>query len=233
MSSIPATVIHQQNRPKPPPAADPKFILTWKCLQDDSIQPSPKSVPIAQAGNKNTNQQLNPTNQEISTLKPINNWMCLQNDSIQPKSAKEPTNNSTNPSKSFAQALTNIWDTLQRQLPKPDLKGDELEIQIPEDEYMDGLTACKHNLHGRIIWPKGTTPLTVVALRNKLAPLWKSLSRWGISSIGKGYYEMAFSSIEDMKRVRSTTSWNLNPGVLKHFAWTKDFNPSVQKLSSA
>jgi hypothetical protein len=52
-------------------------------------------------------------------------------------------------------------------------------------------------------------------------------------SIGKGYYELAFSSIEDMKRVRSTALWNLNPGILKLFAWSKDFNPSAQKLSSA
>jgi hypothetical protein len=41
----------------------------------------------------------------------------------------------------------------------------------------------------------------VVALLNKLAPIWKDLNRWGIQSIGKGYYELAFSSIEDMKRV--------------------------------
>lgn len=32
--------------------------------------------------------------------------------------------------------------------------------------------------------------------------------------------------------MRSAGSWNLNPGVLKLFTWSKDFNPSVQKLST-
>jgi len=54
----------------------------------------------------------------------------------------------------------------------------------------------------------------------------------GIQSIDKGYYEISFSSIGDMERVRSAGSWNLNPGVLKLFTWSKDFNPSVQKLST-
>jgi hypothetical protein len=55
----------------------------------------------------------------------------------------------------------------------------------------------------------------------------------GNSIYRKRLLELAFSSIEDMKRVRSTALWNLNPGMLKLFAWSKDFNPSAQKLSSA
>ena len=73
----------------------------------------------------------------------------------------------------------------------------------------------------------------MVALRNKLATIWKRLNRWGITSIGRGYYELSFSSIEDMKWVSSSSSWSLNLGVLKLFTWTKDFNPIVQKFSSA
>ena len=92
---------------------------------------------------------------------------------------KEPINKSSNTSKSFVQALTNICDTPQSHLPKPILKGEELAILILEEEYEVGLTTCKNNLHGGIIWPKGSTPLTVVALRNKLAPIWKGLNRWG------------------------------------------------------
>jgi len=33
------------------------------------------------------------------------------------------------------------------------------------------------------------------------------------SSLGKGYYEFTFSCLEDVKRVRSVPSWNLNPGI--------------------
>jgi hypothetical protein len=113
------------------------------------------------------------------------------------------------------------------------LKGDRLAIEIPENAYQAGLDACKHNLHGRIVWPKGSTPVTVVALKEKLSMIWKGFSKWGIISLGKGYFEFTFSTLEDVRRVRSIPSWNINPGLLKLFAWTKDFNPKSQRNTSA
>lgn len=98
---------------------------------------------------------------------------------------------------------------------------------------MAGLEACKHNLHGRVIWPKGSTPLTTISLKAKLSTLWKDLGPWGVSFIGKGYYEFIFTSLEDVKRVRSVAAWNLSPGNLKLFAWSKDFSPKTQQNSSA
>ena len=53
------------------------------------------------------------------------------------------------------------------------------------------------------------------------------------ASLGKGYYEFCFSSVEDARSVRMVGSWNLNPGYWKLFAWTHDFNSSVQKSTSA
>lgn len=135
--------------------------------------------------------------------------------------------------KSFAQALNNVCDIPQSQLPKPSKKGDNFAISIPDDEYDKGMEACKYNLHARILWPKGSTPLTVVALRTKLQLVWKNLGRWGITSLGKGFYEFTFTSIEDANSVRSVGSWNLNPGILKLFAWTTDFNPSLLQNSTA
>jgi hypothetical protein len=119
------------------------------------------------------------------------------------------------------------------QFPPTSVKGASLAVEIPEEEYLAGMNACKHNLHGRIIWPKGTTPLTVVDLKKKLSVIWKDLSRWGITSLGKGYYEFCFSSLEDVRRVRSVVSWNINPSFLKLFAWSGDFNPSLQRNTSA
>ena len=50
--------------------------------------------------------------------------------------------------------------------------------------------------------------------------------KWGVISLGKGFYEFTFSSLEDTRRVRSLNSVNLNPGFMKLFACTIDFNPS-------
>lgn len=92
-------------------------------------------------------------------------WKCLDFDPAPPK----PVTIQTKPQKTFAQALSNICDIPDSQLPQAVIKGDELAIQIPEHEYEAGLAACKHNLQGRVIWPKGTTPLTAVALKSKLS----------------------------------------------------------------
>lgn len=69
-------------------------------------------------------------------------------------------------------------------------------------------------------------------MRKKLSVLWKEIGRWGVTSIGKGYYEFSFTFVEDMRRVRSTGSWNLNPSILKLFAWSKDFSPSIQQQAT-
>ncbi|XP_058784208.1 uncharacterized protein LOC131658979 [Vicia villosa] len=84
-----------------------------------------------------------------------------------------------------------------------------------------------------IVWPKFSTPLTVVALKNNLNPIWKDFNRWGITSLGKGSYELSFSTLGDVRRVRSVASWNLQPGHLKLIAWTRDFNPNMQKNTNS
>jgi hypothetical protein len=54
-----------------------------------------------------------------------------------------------------------------------------------------------------------------------------------VTSIGMGFYELSFSGVEDLRRVRSMASWNLNPGLLKLFAWQSDFKPNMEKNTSA
>ncbi|XP_058784901.1 uncharacterized protein LOC131659773 [Vicia villosa] len=144
-----------------------------------------------------------------------------------------PEPNQIRKKKSFVEAIGNVCDIPTNQLPVPCVKGDRLSIMIPEDEYILGLESCKHNLHGRILWPKGSTPITVQQLKSKLQELWTSLPKWGVTSLGKGYYEFSFSSLEDVRRVRSSPAWNLNPGILKLFPWSKDFVRTNMKQSSA
>jgi len=167
-------------------------------------------------------------------------WPCLISDD-DPPSIPNP-NPKPNPSslpvpktqqKTFAQALSNVCDVPLSQLPQPCMKGDRVSIEIPEDEFIAGVEECKYALHGRVILPKGSTPLAVDSLRTKLQILWKSIGKWGITSIGKGFYEFTFSSIEDQRRVRSVGSWTLNTGFLKLFVWSHDFSPSMQQQTTA
>lgn len=103
--------------------------------------------------------------------------------------------------KSFASVVSNnVCDIPLSQLPTPCLKGDRLAISIPEEKYQLGVETCKHHLYGRVVWTKGTTPLTVVNL-SKLLELWPKIGNWEITSLGKGIFEFAFSSLEDIQRV--------------------------------
>ncbi|XP_058776574.1 uncharacterized protein LOC131650888 [Vicia villosa] len=151
-----------------------------------------------------------------------------------PPSEPNPTNKHSAPPKSFANVVAdNVCDIPLSQFPPACVKGDRLAITIPEEEYALGVEACKHHLHGRIVWSKGSAPLTVASLKAKLLQLWPSIGKWGITSLGKGFFEFAFSTLEDVQRVRSVSAWNLSHGVLKLFPWTKDFTPATLKQTSA
>lgn len=160
-------------------------------------------------------------------------WKCLDAD-LEPKSNITST---TKTPKTFAQAVSeknsNLCEIPQSKLPQAVLKGDGLAIQIPEEEYTTGMDCCKFNLHGRVLWQKGSSPLSVVSLKAKLSLIWKGLARWGIQTLGKGYFEFTFTKLEDVRRVRSVASWNLNPGFLKLFAWSSDFSPRYQNNTNA
>lgn len=73
------------------------------------------------------------------------------------KTNKTPVKNKTpQVNKYFANIVANVCNISHSQLPIPYIKGDRITINIPEQEYKLGLAACKHNLHGRILWPKGS-----------------------------------------------------------------------------
>jgi len=84
-----------------------------------------------------------------------------------------------------------------------------------------------------MILSKGDPPLKLEDLRAKLNTLWKPLSKWGITSLGRGFYEFVFSSDEDVKHVRAVLSWSLKPGFLKLFAWSPNFNANNHKQTTS
>ncbi|XP_058762043.1 uncharacterized protein LOC131635437 [Vicia villosa] len=151
-----------------------------------------------------------------------------------PNNTHNVSSSTTVQAKSFAYVVSNnVCNIPLSQLPIPCMKGDRLAITIPEEEYALGVEACKHHLHGRVVWTKGTQPLTVLNLKSKLMEIWPSLGKWGVTSLGKGFFEFAFSSLEDVQRVRSVNAWSIPNGSLKLFPWTKDFIPATLKQTSA
>jgi hypothetical protein len=70
-------------------------------------------------------------------------------------------------------------------------------------------------------------------LKERILKFWKTNEQWSIVSLGKGYYEFIFSSLDDLSAVRSLGFWNLSPGLLMTFAWSVDFNPFTAQPTDA
>ncbi|XP_019435933.1 PREDICTED: uncharacterized protein LOC109342397 [Lupinus angustifolius] len=117
------------------------------------------------------------------------------------------------------------------QLPQPCIKGDVTAIKILQEEYQAGLQRCKTHLHGRLILSKGDSPLTFTELKAKLQSLWNVIGTWSMISLGRGFYDFSFASVEDMRSICAVGSWSLKPGFLRLSLWSPDFNPSLQKVS--
>jgi hypothetical protein len=105
------------------------------------------------------------------------------------------------------------------------LKGEQLSIRISEDEVLAAILDCQNVLYGRSTLPKGSSPVHILDLKERISKFWKTKGPWSMVSLGKGYFEFVFSSLDDLSVVRSIGAWNLSPGDLRTFAWTINFNP--------
>ena len=133
---------------------------------------------------------------------------------------------------SFTQAVTNNTNFTITDLPQPCMKGDSISIKISENEYTKGVEECKSILYGRLILKKGEKAPISKQLHETLIPLWK-INNWKIAPMGKGFFEFEFSTIEEMRSIWSTGSWNLKFGIIRLSQWVPDFCPGAQKQSTA
>jgi len=128
---------------------------------------------------------------------------------------------------SFAQAVSNNTNFTVTDLPQPCMKGDSISIKIFENEYTKGVEECKSILHGRLISKKGKKPPTTKQLHETLTPLWK-INNWKLAPMGRGFFEFEFSTIEEMRSIWSTGSWNLKFGILRLSQWVLTSAPTLR-----
>ncbi|KAL8472351.1 hypothetical protein ACS0TY_029536 [Phlomoides rotata] len=130
---------------------------------------------------------------------------------------------------SFAKIVVNhnpediSLDSLQAM--KPVHKGMYMTVMVDEKLYKSGVSELRDSLIGRIIHVRGDTPLTHIALVNRLGDVWKIRTPWSLTPLGEGYYNIRFSCDVDRERIYARPSWKLNPGLLRLQRWVPDFNP--------
>jgi len=95
--------------------------------------------------------------------------------------------------------------------------------------YEKGIEYCKRNLRGRMIFNKGDKPCSSTEIQQKLQKQWNTSAPRSLLSLGRGYFEFYFAFEADMCSVWAMRTINMEPGVLRLFEWTRDFNMHKQK----
>jgi len=98
---------------------------------------------------------------------------------------------------------------------------------------LGGILDCQMVLHGRFTLSKGSFPIRMIDLKARISKFWKTNMPRSLVSLGKGYIEFIFSSLDDLSAVRSIGSWNLALCLLRTFAWPVDFNPQTVQQANA
>jgi len=80
---------------------------------------------------------------------------------------------------------------------------------------------------------KGDKPFGYREVLTKLQQLWTNIGPWKMTPLGKGYFEFAFASYDDMRSVWAKGTLNLKPGLLRIFEWSKDFSARTQRQTHA
>jgi len=156
--------------------------------------------------------------------------------SIAPKAATAPPPPAPSvlPTISFAHALTASHKSVPNAiLPTPTIMGETLSIKITQDLYERGMNFCKTNLRGRLVLNKGEKPYSTKEIELKLQNHRKTAESWRMMSLGRGYYEFFFASKMDKCNVWVAGTVSLQPGILRLFEWSNDFNMHTQRNTHA
>ena len=110
-------------------------------------------------------------------------------------------------------------------LPAPYKVGKIRAIKINEEIYKKSSLSCDHLLLGRFFLTKGLIP-KITSLEVNLISTLKIHEDFKISSLGKGFYVLSFSSLEEKFKILSKSCCKLSFGFFKFFSWKFDFSPS-------
>lgn len=128
---------------------------------------------------------------ESSTKPPYCPWSFLE-----PKSTPVAVPTKVYP-KIFAKTVVQSSLVIDlSKLPIPIWRGEVISFKLDKDEYQQTVQECRDTfLIGRFIQPKGHKPLSLQETRLKLQKLWEPLGLWKATPIGRGFFNLHFSSL--------------------------------------
>ncbi|KAL8524256.1 hypothetical protein ACS0TY_014002 [Phlomoides rotata] len=139
--------------------------------------------------------------------------------------------------KSFVDALTGTPSTESREEEHREMvatrKGEFLSVTLDDLLVKRGVDELQNSLIARLIHAKGEEPYLLETLTRKLEATWNISGGWKLIPIGRGYYNVQLSNLDDRDRILGRTSWSLKPGVIRVQRWVWDFHPYKTSTSIA
>ncbi|KAL8485573.1 hypothetical protein ACS0TY_027748 [Phlomoides rotata] len=113
----------------------------------------------------------------------------------------------------------------------PVRKGNFFSVHVDESLYKSAVQGLRGTLIGRLIYEKKVTPLSMESLERKLTELWGTSRTWRLIPLGKGYFNIRFSSKDDRDRILKRRTWSVKLGLMRLQHWVLDFDPDKIKSS--
>ncbi|KAL8520022.1 hypothetical protein ACS0TY_010820 [Phlomoides rotata] len=110
-------------------------------------------------------------------------------------------------------------------------RGQVLAVSMGQATTASAVQELRGTLIGQLIYKKKVTSLSVDKLERKLTKLWGTSGAWRLIPLGKGYFNIRFSSREDRDRVFKCRTWSVKLGVMRLQHWVPGFDP--EKITSS
>ncbi|XP_057770865.1 uncharacterized protein LOC130990655 [Salvia miltiorrhiza] len=108
---------------------------------------------------------------------------------------------------------------------KAEKLADGFSLTIPKQMYQKRIAEFKFSVIGRVLLRKGSKPQATHQLKLELNNLWGIQSEWKLLTLGKGFFTMKFSTLEDKKLAKTKIVWDLAAGSIRLRDWVPCFNP--------
>lgn len=143
--------------------------------------------------------------------------------------------------KSFKESLMGRKDTQEenkaranrpmRTLSIPIYEGDNLIVDLDEEEYLKGIDDLKYSVVGRLYLRRGIFPPTTMDLKKKLMGVW-GIESCKIVPMGSGHFHVIFNSFEDQSSAMAHGPVNISPGIVRVSRWYPGFDLSCLKSTA-
>ncbi|XP_057785646.1 uncharacterized protein LOC131003182 [Salvia miltiorrhiza] len=104
-------------------------------------------------------------------------------------------------------------------------------VEMPEALYQERMRGYTYALHARLMLRKGDLPRFAADIHEELSSIWELSLPFRVIPLGRGFFSLILSSMDDYSKARLHPSLKLRHGVLSIKDWSPKFDPYKQNSS--